>query len=268
MRVSRFLEGGATVTISVSGSTLPYLVTIIVVDEVNYQLFTLGSSYSGYVFLNSQPGSTSVNIPLDSNYHFVIQNQGSNPLTALVKIVTTPNVAVSLLIIFIVSVASVSIFSKIYDARPRRRPRQSAPSTQGTNQGPETVQPAPPVPGNERVSSPIQSRPLESENVLRSCSSCGAAITMPDWKFCSTCGASLSRQPAAASSITEENTRSSKEDTGICMVCKIGLQPSDQIVYCPLCGNPAHKTHMLEWLHVKGTCPICGQHLKPKEIGS
>lgn len=50
------------------------------------------------------------------------------------------------------------------------------------------------------------------------------------------------------------------------MVCDLRLNSADEILHCPHCGNPAHKDHLLEWLHVKRSCPICGQHLDENEL--
>jgi len=42
-----------------------------------------------------------------------------------------------------------------------------------------------------------------------------------------------------------------------CIICNLTLKRGDEVVRCPSCGNKAHKTHMLEWLHVKKYCPAC-----------
>jgi hypothetical protein len=48
---------------------------------------------------------------------------------------------------------------------------------------------------------------------------------------------------------------------GTCMVCNQGVYSVDETLACPYCGSIAHKTHILEWLHVKNYCPACHMHL-------
>ncbi len=45
-----------------------------------------------------------------------------------------------------------------------------------------------------------------------------------------------------------------------CGVCNlvIGNEPSST---CPFCKSPSHTDHLLEWLKVKGTCPVCKHKL-------
>jgi hypothetical protein len=58
-----------------------------------------------------------------------------------------------------------------------------------------------------------------------------------------------------------------KEGTvGSCIVCKGYLYTGDSIVSCPLCKGMAHKGDLLEWIHVKGTCPSCGHYLDEDDV--
>jgi hypothetical protein len=52
----------------------------------------------------------------------------------------------------------------------------------------------------------------------------------------------------------------------ICTVCSQPIEESEEVVQCPRCRSIAHKTHMLEWLHVHGTCPSCGHNLTESEL--
>jgi Zn finger protein HypA/HybF involved in hydrogenase expression len=56
------------------------------------------------------------------------------------------------------------------------------------------------------------------------------------------------------------------EGIGACMVCNLSVRISDLPVWCPHCGNVAHREHLLEWIHVKDRCPKCGAHLNEQEI--
>ena len=48
-----------------------------------------------------------------------------------------------------------------------------------------------------------------------------------------------------------------------CIVCGLPIkeEEKDQTFYCPHCKNPAHKSHLLEWIKLKGTCPMCKKKL-------
>lgn|GEM_PF-1199779 len=50
-----------------------------------------------------------------------------------------------------------------------------------------------------------------------------------------------------------------------CVVCNLPLESvKDEIVYCPHCRLPAHKKHILEWLHGHSVCP-CPRKLPLRE---
>ncbi len=51
-----------------------------------------------------------------------------------------------------------------------------------------------------------------------------------------------------------------------CMVCILEIKENDDVVYCPYCYHPAHREHLLEWLHVKGKCPHCQHPLREEEL--
>lgn len=42
-----------------------------------------------------------------------------------------------------------------------------------------------------------------------------------------------------------------------CSVCRMVISESEEIIHCPYCNAIAHKSHLLEWLKIKGACPIC-----------
>jgi predicted RNA-binding Zn-ribbon protein involved in translation (DUF1610 family) len=104
-----------------------------------------------------------------------------------------------------------------------------------------------------------------SDRASKYCIYCGAAVNKSDWMFCANCGAYLSGQDAARP-VNRESVPPLQGRAGRCMVCGLNLQPSDQVAYCIHCGNAAHKVHLLEWIHVKGQCPVCGQHLNEEDI--
>jgi hypothetical protein len=106
----------------------------------------------------------------------------------------------------------------------------------------------------------------ESQRTLKYCIYCGAAISAPDWRFCQNCGASLSREATEVPYQIERNVVSAEDHSGKCMVCGLRLDDGQALAYCAHCGSGAHKVHLLEWLHVKNYCPVCGQHLNEQDI--
>jgi hypothetical protein len=67
--------------------------------------------------------------------------------------------------------------------------------------------------------------------------------------------------------VQDEEARKNGSSTGLdCMVCNLSLRHSDDIVWCPHCLSPAHRIHLLEWLHVKGRCPMCDRELNEREL--
>lgn len=116
--------------------------------------------------------------------------------------------------------------------------------------------------------STVNRQPLLTKGQLASrfCSYCGAAVSVPDWKFCQNCGASLLTVTGEAPYSNEQNKVRGDGHASRCMVCGLNLSNDSLLAYCPHCGNSAHRTHLLEWLHVKKYCPICGQHLTEQEL--
>jgi hypothetical protein len=55
-------------------------------------------------------------------------------------------------------------------------------------------------------------------------------------------------------------------DTVICSVCKLPISFGSEHLECYHCQNVAHKEHLLEWVKVKGTCPVCQQKLLAEKL--
>jgi hypothetical protein len=51
------------------------------------------------------------------------------------------------------------------------------------------------------------------------------------------------------------------EKGDLCMVCKLKLNEKNDVVQCPICESLYHKNHLMEWIKVKKTCPVCSQEL-------
>ncbi len=55
-------------------------------------------------------------------------------------------------------------------------------------------------------------------------------------------------------------------DTVVCSVCKLPISFGSEYLECYHCQNVAHKEHLLEWVKVKGTCPVCQQKLVAEKL--
>jgi endogenous inhibitor of DNA gyrase (YacG/DUF329 family) len=51
-----------------------------------------------------------------------------------------------------------------------------------------------------------------------------------------------------------------------CIVCNLPIRENQQKLFCPYCGNSAHRTHLLEWIKIKGFCPYCRKNLRRKDL--
>ena len=78
---------------------------------------------------------------------------------------------------------------------------------------------------------------------LMDCPSCGEALYKIG-SFCPYCGFKLEK----------------------CIVCNLIIGKDDEITKCPYCSGIAHRDHILEYIKVKGQCPICGKELKKYEL--
>jgi predicted RNA-binding Zn-ribbon protein involved in translation (DUF1610 family) len=106
---------------------------------------------------------------------------------------------------------------------------------------------------------------------IRFCEKCSAAIAIDESTYCWNCGAELPRGISMAVTQGQEGSGirphcDEVEYDRSCMICRLAFKDGDLLAWCPNCGAPAHRVHMLEWLHVKGTCPACGQHLATPEL--
>lgn len=53
--------------------------------------------------------------------------------------------------------------------------------------------------------------------------------------------------------------------TGICMICFAQLIGARDGWTCPACNHVAHQYHIMEWIKIKGFCPICRNSLEMKK---
>jgi Zn finger protein HypA/HybF involved in hydrogenase expression len=112
----------------------------------------------------------------------------------------------------------------------------------------------------------LSKRKLEITGMRPACRNCGTAMENSESEFCSKCGAGVTAIAAPPLTETQRFDVPPAERVGVCMVCNLDLTTSDLAAWCPHCGNPAHRSHLLEWVHVKNRCPKCGEHLAEREV--
>jgi DNA-directed RNA polymerase subunit RPC12/RpoP len=120
---------------------------------------------------------------------------------------------------------------------------------------------------------PLESE-LTDEGTLVRCPRCGSTeIIFPNLHTCTQCGADilnegrLSRrgEPEEKVSMKRDNLQA-RGEVGRCMVCGLGIYQGEPLLTCPNCSGKAHRTHLLEYTHVKGQCPSCRAHLSEEEL--
>jgi len=57
------------------------------------------------------------------------------------------------------------------------------------------------------------------------------------------------------------------ESKAKCAVCEKKIEIFDDVMSCPICGAKAHKDHFLEWIRMKGNCPVCKKSLAISSTG-
>lgn len=52
----------------------------------------------------------------------------------------------------------------------------------------------------------------------------------------------------------------------VCMICKLSLKSNQNTTQCPMCESMFHQKHIIDWLRLKGKCPVCQQNLRPESL--
>ncbi|MHA1491267.1 MAG: hypothetical protein ACTSRI_16655 [Promethearchaeota archaeon] len=52
-----------------------------------------------------------------------------------------------------------------------------------------------------------------------------------------------------------------------CAVCGKSIEIFDEVSGCPLCGIKAHKGHLIDWVRMKKSCPVCKKSLNVSSTG-
>jgi hypothetical protein len=150
----------------------------------------------------------------------------------------------------ILAIVIVLLFCAVLAVAAGGRRTQGHPDSESTYRQAE-------VPARETViREERQERTPATRNVQ--CRRCGASLKAGD-DYCWNCGAAAKAGLAPAP--VPRRLARRRIRSGICMVCKRGLENADEMLFCPHCGSLAHRDHLLEWLHVKNYCPTCGRPL-------
>jgi predicted RNA-binding Zn-ribbon protein involved in translation (DUF1610 family) len=113
--------------------------------------------------------------------------------------------------------------------------------------------------------------PIE-EGVRHICRNCGRVIPEREATYCWHCGAAQPPKEGEASPLADnsqkEGQASSRRQVRSCLVCGLRFDDGDLLAWCPFCGAAAHRIHLLEFLHVKNSCPACGHHLDEQNLSA
>jgi predicted RNA-binding Zn-ribbon protein involved in translation (DUF1610 family) len=116
---------------------------------------------------------------------------------------------------------------------------------------------------------PPEERRLETKR----CQNCGEVIMPFNATYCSNCGMSTRRisrvgKPPGIEDKTKQTARVKvlMDQANECMICNLEINEGDDIVWCPHCGNPAHRDHLVEWIRSKHACPMCGENLSDQDF--
>ncbi|MFX0035848.1 MAG: hypothetical protein ACFE9I_09445 [Candidatus Hermodarchaeota archaeon] len=52
-----------------------------------------------------------------------------------------------------------------------------------------------------------------------------------------------------------------------CSVCGKNIEIFDELTGCPICEAKAHKDHLIDWVRMKHTCPVCKKSLNVSSSG-
>jgi rRNA maturation endonuclease Nob1 len=124
------------------------------------------------------------------------------------------------------------------------------------------------------ISSIARTKKLEVARLRPQCKNCGTIMVLEDAEFCPNCGSRI--EPFTSSRITISEQEAKTQPTahkapktrpvGTCLICDLEINSNDILAGCPHCGNVFHKVHLVQWLHMKKSCPACGKHLDENQI--
>jgi len=68
--------------------------------------------------------------------------------------------------------------------------------------------------------------------------------------------------------IKKETINVSTASKSKCTVCGKDIEIFDEISGCPICQAKAHREHLVDWVKMKNTCPVCKKSLSISSTGT
>ncbi len=85
---------------------------------------------------------------------------------------------------------------------------------------------------------------------------------------CPNCHVDLDSHDLIDESRGEPSVRPQVSPRHLCTVCHGAIGVSDLVLLCPYCQGTAHRSHILEYVKVKGQCPYCFHDLDEHNLRS
>lgn len=67
--------------------------------------------------------------------------------------------------------------------------------------------------------------------------------------------------------IKRQSIRVATASKSRCAVCGKNIEIFDETAGCPLCDTKAHKDHLVDWVKMKHSCPVCKKSLNVSSSG-
>ncbi|MHA1294134.1 MAG: hypothetical protein ACTSQJ_15895 [Promethearchaeota archaeon] len=68
--------------------------------------------------------------------------------------------------------------------------------------------------------------------------------------------------------LKRESIRLETTSKSRCSVCGKNIEIFDETAGCPLCESKAHRDHLIDWIRMKHSCPICKKSLNVTSTGT
>jgi len=87
---------------------------------------------------------------------------------------------------------------------------------------------------------------------IKVCQNCGEKSIRKNTKFCPNCGKRIG--------FTNQDLIFAKSSEPLhCGICKQDI--TEDMVFCPICRNTFHFSHLKSWLQTNKNCPMCKKEL-------
>jgi len=68
--------------------------------------------------------------------------------------------------------------------------------------------------------------------------------------------------------IKKETIKVSTASKSKCSVCGKDIEIFDEILGCPICQAKSHREHLVDWIKMKNSCPVCKKTLNVSSTGA